>query len=112
MVPRVLLSALHMLALAIGFAAVFARGRRLRDLARRREDTGALERLFQADNLLGRGRSALDRDRPLTSVRPLREDSRLLSPQRLLLGQDGSLRSRPGARDRSDVNVHSLAPGP
>ncbi|HKA37503.1 MAG TPA: hypothetical protein VKH43_11835 [Thermoanaerobaculia bacterium] len=48
MVLRVLLSALHVLALAIGFAALFARGRRLRDLARRREDTGALARLFQA----------------------------------------------------------------
>jgi putative membrane protein len=41
------------LALAIGFAAVFARGRRLRDLARRREDAGALELLIQADNLWG-----------------------------------------------------------
>jgi putative membrane protein len=53
MVLRASLSALHILALAIGFGAVFARGRRLRDLSRSPEDAGALSRLFQADNLWG-----------------------------------------------------------
>jgi len=53
MFARASLSALHVLALAIGFAAVFARGRRLRDLRRSPEDAGALQRLFQADNLWG-----------------------------------------------------------
>jgi putative membrane protein len=53
MLARASLSALHVLALAIGFGAVFARGRRLRDLRRAAEDAGALTRLFQADNLWG-----------------------------------------------------------
>src|SRR5262245_49194875 len=50
---RASLSALHVLALAIGLAAVFTRGRRLRDLRRAPEDPGVLQRLFQADNLWG-----------------------------------------------------------
>jgi len=53
MISRASLSALHVLALAIGFGAVFARGRRLRDLRRAPDDTRALARLFQADNLWG-----------------------------------------------------------
>jgi len=52
-IVRASLSALHVLALAVGFGAVFARGRRLRDLRRSREDAGALSRLFQADSLWG-----------------------------------------------------------
>jgi putative membrane protein len=52
-IARASLSALHILALALGFGAVFARGRRLRDLRRSPEDAGALSRLFQADNLWG-----------------------------------------------------------
>jgi putative membrane protein len=50
---RASLSALHILALAIGFGAVFARGRRLRDLRERQEDGRVLARLFQADGLWG-----------------------------------------------------------
>jgi putative membrane protein len=50
---RASLSALHILALAIGFGSVFARGRRLRDLQQRPEDAGVLQRLFQADGLWG-----------------------------------------------------------
>jgi putative membrane protein len=53
MFARASLSALHVLALAIGFAAVFARGRRLRDLLRSPEDPGALQQLLQADNVWG-----------------------------------------------------------
>ncbi len=53
MFARASLSALHVLALAVGFGAVFARGRRLRDLRRSPEDAGALGRLFQADSLWG-----------------------------------------------------------
>jgi len=53
MIVRASLSALHVLALAIGFGAVFARGRRLRDLRRSPEDFVALRRLFQADGLWG-----------------------------------------------------------
>ncbi len=53
MILRASLSALHVLALAIGFGAVFARGRRLRDLRRAPEDGNALRRLFQADSLWG-----------------------------------------------------------
>jgi len=53
MVARVLLSALHVLALAIGFGAVFARGRRLRDLRRVPEDAGVVGRLLQADSFWG-----------------------------------------------------------
>jgi putative membrane protein len=37
----------------LGFGAVFARGRRLRDLGRSPEDARALGRLFQADSLWG-----------------------------------------------------------
>jgi len=46
-------SALHLLALAIGFSAVFARGRRLRDLRRDPADATALDRLLQADIFWG-----------------------------------------------------------
>jgi len=53
MIARASLSALHVLALAIGFGAVFARGRRLRDLRRAPDDTRVLARLFQADSLWG-----------------------------------------------------------
>jgi putative membrane protein len=50
---RASLSALHVLALALGFGAVFARGLRLRDLRRSTADAGVLRRLFQADNVWG-----------------------------------------------------------
>ena len=53
MIIRAALSALHILALAIGFGAIFARGRRLRDLRRSPDDAGVLRRLFQADNFWG-----------------------------------------------------------
>lgn len=53
MIARAALSALHVLALAIGFGAVFARGRRLRDLRRSPDDRVALSRLLAADNLWG-----------------------------------------------------------
>ena len=53
MIARASLSALHVLALALGVAAVFSRGRRLRDLRRSPDDAGVLRRLFQADNLWG-----------------------------------------------------------
>jgi putative membrane protein len=53
MILRASLSALHVLALAIGFGSVFARGRRLRDLRGSPEDPVALRRLFQADGLWG-----------------------------------------------------------
>jgi len=53
MLARVSLSALHVLALGIGLGAVFARGRRLRDLRRAPDNADALARLFQADNLWG-----------------------------------------------------------
>lgn len=47
------LSACHVLALALGLGAVFARGRRLRDLRRAPEDGVALRRLLQADSAWG-----------------------------------------------------------
>lgn len=53
MILRALLSALHVLALAVGFSAVVARGRRLRDLRRSPQDAIALGRLFQADGFWG-----------------------------------------------------------
>lgn len=53
MIARASLSALHVLALAVGFGAVFARGRRLRDLRSTPEDSSALKRLFQADSFWG-----------------------------------------------------------
>ncbi|HEY1250124.1 MAG TPA: DUF2214 family protein [Thermoanaerobaculia bacterium] len=53
MLARASFSALHVLALGIGLGAVYARGRRLRDLRRAPEDAVALTRLFQADNLWG-----------------------------------------------------------
>jgi putative membrane protein len=53
MIARATLSALHVLALAIGFGAVFARGRRLRDLHRSPGDSVALGRMLTADNLWG-----------------------------------------------------------
>jgi putative membrane protein len=52
-IARASLSALHVLALALGFGAVFARGLRLRDLRRAAADAEVLRRLFQADNLWG-----------------------------------------------------------
>jgi putative membrane protein len=52
-VVRASLSALHVLALAVGLGAVFARGRRVRELRRSSEDAGAARRLLQADNLWG-----------------------------------------------------------
>jgi len=52
-IVRASLSALHVLALAVGFGAVFARGRRLRDLRHAPEDARALARLFHADGLWG-----------------------------------------------------------
>src|SRR5262249_39695893 len=45
--------ALHYLALALGLGAVFARGRRLRDLERAPDDERARTALFQADTLWG-----------------------------------------------------------
>jgi len=53
MIAPAILSALHVLALALGLGAVFARGRRLRDLRRLPADAGALGRLFQADGVWG-----------------------------------------------------------
>jgi putative membrane protein len=53
MLARASLSALHVLALGIGFGAVFARGRRLRDLRRTPDDAGVVARLLQADGLWG-----------------------------------------------------------
>jgi len=53
MAARASLSALHVLALAIGFGAVIARGMRLRDLRRSPEDASALRRLLLADGLWG-----------------------------------------------------------
>ena len=53
MILRSSLSALHVLALALGFGAVFARGLRLRDLRKEPANAVALRRLFQADNAWG-----------------------------------------------------------
>jgi uncharacterized membrane protein len=53
MIARASLSALHVLALALGFGAVFARGLRLRDLRKEPANAVALRRLFQADNAWG-----------------------------------------------------------
>ncbi len=53
MIARASLSALHVLTLALGLGAVFARGRRLRDLRRTPEDAGVLKRVLQADSLWG-----------------------------------------------------------
>jgi putative membrane protein len=49
MIAPAILSALHVLALAIGLSSVFARGRRLRDLRRSPDDAPALKHLLQAD---------------------------------------------------------------
>ena len=53
MIAPAVLSALHVLAIALGLGAVFARGRRLRDLRRSPEDSVSLGRLFHADGLWG-----------------------------------------------------------
>jgi putative membrane protein len=50
---RASLSALHVLALALGFGAVFARGLRLRDLRRAPANAEVFRRLFQADAFWG-----------------------------------------------------------
>jgi putative membrane protein len=52
-IARASLSALHVLALALGLGSVFARGLRLRDLRRSPRDPVALARLLQADALWG-----------------------------------------------------------
>jgi len=53
LIAPAVLSALHVLVLALGLGAIFARGRRLRDLRRSPEDSVSLGRLFQADGLWG-----------------------------------------------------------
>ena len=53
MIAPAVFSALHLLALAMGFSAVFARGRRLRDLRRAPSDAVALDRLLLADIFWG-----------------------------------------------------------
>jgi putative membrane protein len=53
MTGRVLLSGLHVLALALGLGAVFARGLRLRELRRMPQDGRALGKLLTADGLWG-----------------------------------------------------------
>ncbi len=53
MLLRALISALHVLALAFGFASIFARGRRLRELVRSPDDARALKGLFAADSVWG-----------------------------------------------------------
>jgi putative membrane protein len=50
---RAALSGLHVLALALALASVFARGRRLRDLRRDSSDSRARARLLLADNVWG-----------------------------------------------------------
>lgn len=50
---RASLSAFHVLALAIGFASVFARGRRLRELAKDRANAAVRSALLRADNAWG-----------------------------------------------------------
>jgi len=52
-IARASLSALHVLALALGLGAVFARGLRLRDLRREPGSSEARRRLLLADNLWG-----------------------------------------------------------
>jgi putative membrane protein len=53
MLLAALLSALHLLALPVGFAAVLLRGRGLRELSKVRDDEAARAALFRADNLWG-----------------------------------------------------------
>ena len=53
MIARASLSALHVLALALGLGAVFARGLRLRELRREPGSSEARRRLLVADNLWG-----------------------------------------------------------
>ena len=53
MITRASLSALHVLALALGLGSVFARGLRLRDLRRMPGNAAALARLLQADAVWG-----------------------------------------------------------
>ena len=53
MILAALLAATHYLALALGLGGVFARGLRLRDLRRQRDDTRALGRLLLADTAWG-----------------------------------------------------------
>jgi putative membrane protein len=50
---RSLLSALHVVALPLGFASLFLRGMRLRELRRSRGDAGTRAALLSADNVWG-----------------------------------------------------------
>ena len=53
MLLRALLSALHILALPLGFASLFLRGLRLRELRKGRENAVARASLLRADNVWG-----------------------------------------------------------
>ena len=53
MILAALLAATHYLALALGLGGVFARGLRLRDLRRQRDDARALQRLLLSDTVWG-----------------------------------------------------------
>ena len=53
MIRQALVSALHLSALALGFASVVARGMRLRDLRRSPGDTAVRASLLRADNVWG-----------------------------------------------------------
>ena len=53
MLVRALLSALHVVALPLGFASLFLRGMRLRELRISRSDTGTRATLLSCDNVWG-----------------------------------------------------------
>ncbi len=53
MLGRSLLSALHIVALPLGFTSLFLRGMRLRELRRSRGDVGTRAALLSADNVWG-----------------------------------------------------------
>lgn len=53
MIARAFLAALHVLALPLGFTALFLRGMRLRELRRSPDDAAARVALLRADNVWG-----------------------------------------------------------
>ena len=80
------ISALHLLALAIGLPAVYLRGRALKG----RLDRDGFQRLFAADSVWGVAAATLARHRTSARLRRSGEGLRLLSRLAPVLAEDGA----------------------
>ena len=100
-----LVSALHLLALALGLPSVYFRGRALRG----RLDADGFKRLFIADSVWGIAAALWLVTGLLRAVRRAREGHGVLFRLDAVLDQDGPLRPHPDPRDLADDDLPSLA---